>query len=99
MPARTSRRGASLGRHPRPAPQATGERRRGALMNASNQSYRVAVIWRGDAQARAEASAETSRLKAIFAALAEHGIAAEPCVWDDDLSEEVRAQLAAVDGA
>ncbi len=73
-------------------------------MNTSSQasraqSYRVAVIWRGDAQARAEATAETSRLKAIFAALAERGIAAEPCVWDDALSDAVSTQLAGADGA
>jgi hypothetical protein len=61
-------------------------------------SYRLAVVWRGDAQARAEASAETSRLKAIFAALVDRGIAAEPCVWDEALEDEVRAQLAGVDG-
>jgi hypothetical protein len=63
------------------------------------QPYRVAVIWRGDAQARAEASAESSRLRAIFTALAERGISAEPCVWDDALTDEVRRQLAQIDGA
>jgi hypothetical protein len=59
---------------------------------------RVAVIWRGDAQARAEASSESSRLKAIFEALARRGIAAEPAVWSEALTDEVRAQLAGVDG-
>lgn len=59
---------------------------------------RVAVLWRGDAQARAEATAEGSRLKAIFAALARQGIAAEPCVWSEDLANEVRRQLLGVDG-
>jgi len=60
--------------------------------------FRVCVIWRGDAQARAEATAETSRLRAIFAALARRGIAAEPCVWDDPLDAEVRAQIEGADG-
>jgi len=63
-----------------------------------SSAYRVAIVWRGDAQARAEASAETSRLSAIFAALAERGIVAEPCVWDDALEDAVRHQLAGVDG-
>lgn len=61
-------------------------------------SFKVAVVWRGDAAARREARAETCRLKDIFAALARRGIAAEPCVWDDALQDEVRAQLAGVDG-
>src|SRR5689334_12297214 len=60
--------------------------------------FRVCVIWRGDARARAEASAQTSRLKAIFEALARRGIAAEPCVWDDPLDAEVRAQIDGADG-
>jgi hypothetical protein len=57
------------------------------------------VVWRGDAEARREATAATSRLKAIFEALERRGIAAEPCVWDDGLEAEVRAQLEAADGA
>ncbi|MDB5436384.1 MAG: hypothetical protein JWR47_2641 [Phenylobacterium sp.] len=60
--------------------------------------YRVAIVWRGDRQARNEARAETSRLKAVFEALARQGIAAEPAVWSEDLTEEVRAQLAGMDG-
>jgi len=61
-------------------------------------SYRVAVVWRGDAQARAEARGDNSRLKAIFEALSRERIAAEPCVYSEDLADEVRAQLRAVDG-
>ena len=63
------------------------------------KAYRVAVIWRGDRQMRDEASAETSRLKAIFQALAARGIAAEPCVWSEELGDAVRAQLAGCDAA
>jgi hypothetical protein len=65
---------------------------------ASDDRFRVCVVWRGDAQARREASAQTSRLKAIFQALARRGVAAEPCVWDDGLDAEVRAQIAGADG-
>lgn len=68
------------------------------MPNSRSTPYRVAIIWRGDAQARAEARADTSRLKAIFAALEREGIAAEPCVWSEDQTRAVRAQLAGVDG-
>jgi len=61
-------------------------------------TYRLAVVWRGDRQAREEARAETSRLAAIFAALGRRGIAAEPCVWSEELGEAVRAQFRGVDG-
>jgi len=61
-------------------------------------AFRVAVVWRGDRQARAEATAGSSRLSAIFAALEDEGVAAEPCVWSEDLDEEVRDQLRSVDG-
>jgi hypothetical protein len=64
----------------------------------SRADFRVCVVWRGDAQARRDASAGTSRLKAIFEALARRGIAAEPCVWDDPLDAEVRAQIEGADG-
>src|SRR4051812_18188247 len=60
--------------------------------------FKVAVVWRGDAQARAEAQPETSRLKAIFEALERQGIAAEPAVWSEDLTGEVRTQLLGMDG-
>jgi hypothetical protein len=65
----------------------------------SNERFRVCVVWRGDAVARRQASAGASRLKAIFEALARRGIAAEPCIWDDSLDAEVRAQIEGADGA
>jgi hypothetical protein len=67
-------------------------------MSNGPNPFKVAVVWRGDAQARAEARGETSRLKAIFAALADQGIAAEPAVWSEDLTGEVREQLLGMDG-
>src|SRR4051812_20982761 len=42
--------------------------------------FKVAIVWRGDTQARADARPETSRLKAVFEALERRGIAAEPAV-------------------
>jgi len=69
-------------------------------MTASpNKRPRVAVVWRGDAEARAVASAETSRLKAIFAALDAEGLAAAPAVYGEDCEADFRAQLLDVDAA
>ncbi|MEA1834931.1 Cj0069 family protein, partial [Methylobacterium durans] len=68
------------------------------LTAASRPSLKVAIVWRGDAQTRAEARPENSRLAAIFAALERHGIVAEPAVWAEEFADLVRAQLIAVDG-
>jgi hypothetical protein len=59
---------------------------------------RVAILWRGDEAERRSATPGTSRFKAVFAALAEVGIEAEPVVYEDDVLDAVRAQLAAFDG-
>jgi hypothetical protein len=59
---------------------------------------RVAILWRGDAAARRNATPETSRFKAVFAALADAGVDAEPVVYEDDVLDAVRAQLEALDG-
>jgi hypothetical protein len=65
---------------------------------ATTQLGRVAILWRGDEAARNSAKAQTSRFKDVFAALAGLGIDAEPVVYEDDVMDAVRAQLAAVDG-
>jgi hypothetical protein len=59
---------------------------------------RVALMWRGDSDARRKATAGSNRLNRVFAALAEHGLSAEPAVYSDELVEEVREQLLQVDG-
>ena len=59
---------------------------------------RIAILWRGDEAARSSATPESSRFKAVFAALADVGIDAEPVVYEDDVLEAVHAQLATVDG-
>jgi hypothetical protein len=59
---------------------------------------RVAILWRGDEAARRSAKPDTSRFKAVFAALADVGVDAEPVVYEDDVVDAVRAQLAALDG-
>lgn len=55
--------------------------------------HKVAVVWRGDAEARATADPATVRLAPVFAALTEAGLAAEPCVYDEAFEADVRAQL------
>ncbi|GJD66540.1 hypothetical protein MPEAHAMD_6738 [Methylobacterium frigidaeris] len=71
----------------------------GELMTASDpRPFRVVLVWWGDAAERAAAQAETTRLKAIFAALGRQRITAEPAVWSDALTREVRAQLMGMDG-
>ena len=59
---------------------------------------RIAILWRGDETARRSAAPETSRFKAVFAALADVGVDAEPVVYEDDVLDAVREQLATVDG-
>ncbi len=59
---------------------------------------RVAVLWRGNAEERRSAPAESGRFAAVCAALAASGIDAEPVVYEDDVIDAVRAQLAAVNG-
>lgn len=59
---------------------------------------RIAILWRGDETARRSVSPETSRFKAVFAALADVGVDAEPVVYEDDVLDAVRSQLATLDG-
>jgi hypothetical protein len=59
---------------------------------------RVAILWRGDEAARRSAAPESSRFKAVFAALAVVGVDAEPVVYEDDVLDTVRARLATFDG-
>src|ERR1700751_5016786 len=59
---------------------------------------RVAILWRGDEAARRSATPETSRFKAVYAALADVGVDAELVVYEDDVLDAVRAQLATLDG-
>jgi len=59
---------------------------------------RVALLWRGDQEARARASAQAGRLAPVFAALADEGVCAEPAVYCEEASAEVRQQLLGMDG-
>ena len=64
----------------------------------ANSQDRVALVWRGDQDARTQASAKTGRLAPVFEALAAEGVAAEPAVYYEEASAEVRAQLLEMDG-
>jgi hypothetical protein len=60
--------------------------------------YNVAILWRGDREARQAATPQNNRFHRIFAALEAAGVRAEPAVYDEEFAEEVRAQLLAADG-
>jgi hypothetical protein len=60
--------------------------------------YRIAVLWRGNHEARRNATPQNNRYYRIFEELTALGIDAEPAVYADDIADEVRAQLLAVDG-
>src|SRR6516162_2580246 len=59
---------------------------------------RIGILWRGDVEDRRGVAPETSRFKAIFSALAEVGVTAEPVVYEDDVADPVYDQLTALDG-
>jgi hypothetical protein len=58
----------------------------------------VAIVSRGDAAVRRDASAENSRFVRVFEALAAAGIDAQPVIYDETFADAVRDQLLAVDG-
>jgi hypothetical protein len=65
---------------------------------ASTRGHRVAILWRGDREARRTATPQNNRFHRVFEELEAIGINAVPAVYADDNVEEVRQQLLAVDG-
>jgi hypothetical protein len=65
----------------------------------STQRRRVGIVYHGDAERRRAATAATSKVPTVFAALEAAGIEAVPVVFHDDFRAEVAAQLAALDAA
>jgi hypothetical protein len=59
---------------------------------------RIAILWRGDEEARRNATPDNSRFNAVFAALAHLGVDAEPIVYEDNVLDAVRKQLATFQG-
>lgn len=62
------------------------------------KGHRVAILWRGDHEARRAATPQNNRFHRIFEELAALDIHAEPAVYADDIIDEVREHLLAVDG-
>jgi hypothetical protein len=69
-----------------------------SMREPASRLGRVGILWHGDEAARRDATPETSRFRAVFAAIAEVGVAAEPVVYEDAAADAVRAQIAALDG-
>jgi hypothetical protein len=65
---------------------------------ATNAAGTVAVLWRGDAEARRTATPQANRFYRVFEELAALGISAEPAVYDETFANEVRDQLLRMDG-
>jgi hypothetical protein len=60
--------------------------------------YRIAILWRGDAEDRRTATSQNNRFYRIFEELAALGIHVEPAVYDENFADEVRKQLLGTDG-
>ena len=60
--------------------------------------YRVAILWRGDCEARRAATPQHNRYHRIFEELAVIGIRADPAVFDEEFADEVHEQLLTLDG-
>lgn len=58
----------------------------------------VAILSRGDAAARRDATSRNGRFVDVFEALAAVGVEARPAVYDESFADAVREQLLAVDG-
>jgi hypothetical protein len=76
----------------------TNEPSQDARTSSLGKPAKLALIWRGDRQARREATPDNNRLSRVFEALAALGIHAEPAVYADDMVCEVREQLLKLDG-
>ncbi|HET7792879.1 MAG TPA: Cj0069 family protein [Rhizobacter sp.] len=63
----------------------------------SDRDKRVALLYPGDREARDRSNPAESRFAALFEALADAGVPAEPAVYHDDFADEVEAQLRQVD--
>jgi hypothetical protein len=58
----------------------------------------IAILSRGDAAARADATAQNSRFVRVFEALAALGVEARPVIYDETFADAVRDQLLAANG-
>jgi hypothetical protein len=65
---------------------------------SQTKTAKVAVLWRGDREARTSATPTNNRFYRIFEELTAIGIQAGPAVYSDEMLDEVREQLLNVDG-
>ena len=65
---------------------------------SSAEHHKIAILWRGDRDARRAATPQNNRFHRVFEELAVLGIQAEPAVYADEFADEVRDQLLASDG-
>ncbi len=63
-----------------------------------SKQHKIAIVWRGDAEARQAATPRNNRFHRIFEELSALGIDAQPAVYDEEFADAVRAQLLAADG-
>jgi len=67
-------------------------------MTDDRSHFKIAILWRGDREAREAATPQNNRYHRVFEELAALGVMAAPAVFDEDFADEVRDQLLAVDG-
>jgi hypothetical protein len=64
----------------------------------TNLRPKVAILWRGDAAARRDATPQNSRFVRVFEALATSGVETLAVVYDETFADAVRDELLPVDG-
>src|SRR6185503_6845518 len=85
------------GARPSPSrPNRTGGRL--TMRTSGDRPVRIAILDRGDREARRRSVPEDSRFLPLFRALAELGAQAERAVYDEAFADEVRRQVLSVDG-
>ena len=57
------------------------------------KSPKVAVVWRGDREARRNATPANNRFHRVFEELAAVGIHAEPAVYDEEFANEPQLRI------
>jgi hypothetical protein len=67
-------------------------------LDPSDRPARIAILDRGDRDARRRSAPEDSRFLPLFRALADLGAQAERAVYDEAFADEVRRQIMSVDG-
>jgi hypothetical protein len=75
-----------------------GRARTSAGLAAGAASPKLALLWRGDREARRIVTAQNCRLHKVFEALTMLGVGAEPVLYADEIADEVREHLLKLDG-